>query len=58
MILITDHEYAEIVTRLGRIMATHRYDNKTFNVARIALNTLNNAYRNRHKRIRQWKHKD
>lgn len=58
MILITDREYTEIVTRLGRIMATHRYDNKTFNEARIALNTLNNAYRNRLKRIRQWKHKD
>lgn len=58
MILITDREYAEIVTRLGRIMAAHRYDNRTFNSARLALNALNKAYRNKDKRIRQWKHKD
>lgn len=58
MILITDREYAEIVTRLGRIMATHWYDNRTFNTARLALNALNKAYRNKEKRIGQWKHKD
>ena len=57
MIIITGREYAEIVTRLGRIMATHRYDNRTFNSARLALNVLNKAYRNKEKRIRQWKHK-
>ena len=58
MIIITGREYAEIVTRLGRIMAAHRYDNRTFNSARLALNALNKAYRNKGKRIRQWKHKD
>lgn len=57
MIIITGREYAEIVTRLGRIMAAHRYDNRTFNSARLALNVLNKAYRNKEKRIRQWKHK-
>lgn len=57
MILITDREYAEIVVRLCQIMATHRYDNRTFNGARLALKIINNANRNREKRIRQWRHK-
>ena len=58
MILITDREYAEIVMRLIQLMAAHKNDNRLFNCARLALRTINNAYRNRHKRIRQWKHKD
>lgn len=58
MIPLTDREYAEMAMRVGRLMDAHRGDNRLFNCARIALNTLNNAYRNRHKRIRQWKHKD
>lgn len=58
MIPLTDCEYAEIVMRVGRLMAASRSNNRLFNSARIALNTLNNAYRNRNKRIRQWRHKD
>lgn len=55
MILITDREYAEIVTRLGRIMATHRYDNRTFNSARLMLNAISKAKRNTVKRIKNLK---
>ena len=58
MILITDREYADIVTRLARLMDAHRGDNRMFNCARIALSTLCRAERNRKKRIRQWRHKD
>lgn len=58
MIPLTDREYAEMVMRLSRLMAAHRDDNRLFNCARIALSTLNNAYRNRNKRTRQWRHKD
>lgn len=39
-------------------MAAHRGDRRMFNCARIALNTLCRAERNRNKRIRQWKHKN
>lgn len=55
MILITDREYAEIVTRLGRIMATHRYDNRTFNNVRLMLNAISKAKRNTGKRIKNLK---
>lgn len=58
MILITDREYAEIVMRLSQLMAAHKNDNRLFNSARLALNALNKAYRNKEKRIRQWEHKD
>ena len=51
MILITDREYADIVTRLARLMDAHRGDNRMFNCARIALSTLCRAERNRNKRI-------
>lgn len=55
MILITDREYAEIVTRLGRIMATHRYDNRTLNNVRLMLNAISKAKRNTGKRIKNLK---
>lgn len=58
MIPLTDREYAEMAMRLGLLMAENRNNNRLFNCARIAFNTLNNAYRNRNKRIRQWRHKD
>lgn len=54
MILITDREYAEIVMRVGRLMAASRSNNRLFNSARIMLNTLNKAYRNRQRRTTQW----
>ena len=56
MILITDREYADIVTRLARLMAAHRGDNRMFNCARIALSTLYRAGRNTEKRMRNLKH--
>lgn len=55
MILITDREYAEIVMRLGQIMATHRYDNRTFNSARLTLNAISKAKRNTGRRIKNIK---
>lgn len=58
MILITDREYAEIVMRLSQLIAAHKNDNRLFNCARLALRTINNANRNRHRRIRQWKTQD
>lgn len=58
MILITNREYADTIARLARLMAAHRGDRRMFNCARIALNTLCRAERNRNKRIRQWKHKN
>lgn len=55
MILITDRECVEIVMRLGQLMAAHRYDNRTFNSARLMLNAISKAKRNTVKRIKNLK---
>lgn len=54
MIPLTDREYAEMAMRLGLLMAENRNNNRLFNSARIILNTLNKAYRNRQRRTTQW----
>lgn len=57
MILITDREYAEIVMRLGQLMAANRDNNRLYNHVRLVLSILRKADRNRKKRIGQWKRK-